>query len=118
MTPPGGVEGGLGLGLAVEGIPLCRAGQRDLKPSAGFTLPVTDVVTMLREVLALQASQSIGRDRTQNLCSSCPRFQESPRAQGNAWGGRCSACRFLCSSELEVAGQVCDMMSLGKKSAH
>lgn len=91
MTPLGGVEGRLRLGLEVEGIPLCRAGQRDLKPSAGSTLPATDVVTMLREVLALQAGHRIGRDKTQNLCSSCPKYQESLRAEGNAWGGRCSA---------------------------
>lgn len=24
-------------------------------------------------------------------------------------------CGFLCSSELEMAGQVCDMMSLGRR---
>lgn len=92
-------------------------GQRDLKPSPGSTLPVTDVVTMLREVLALQADHSIGRTRPRT-CVPVARFQESPRAEGNAWGGRCSVCGSLCGSELEVAGQVCDMMSLGEKSAH
>lgn len=54
--------------------------------SAGSTCLVTDVATMPREGLALQAGHSIGRDRPNRGCSNCLKIPGEQRGTHRVGG--------------------------------
>lgn len=50
---------------------------------------LTPLVTMwqpCQEVLVLQAGHSIGKDKTQSLCSSCPEIPGASEGRGRCMG--------------------------------